>query len=148
MAYIDTKALAAIDPRAFQRTDPFPWINPAGFLSADGFARLVANLPDVSRFTSAIDYTRQRKYGQQNHDRYVLEYLDGMELPAPWQEFIDELRGDYTIRLGTGQGFSLSPFHLTSAQLMALPLLALGIWLLWRARRAVALPPATPARAG
>jgi hypothetical protein len=94
VAYIDAKALAAIDPRAFQQTDPFPWINPAGFLSADGFARLVANLPDVSRFTSAIDYTRQRKHGQQNHDRYVLEYLDGMELPAPWQEFIDELRGD------------------------------------------------------
>jgi phosphatidylglycerol:prolipoprotein diacylglycerol transferase len=67
---------------------------------------------------------------------------------ACWRAFNEGLRGDYTIRLGTGQGFSLSPFHLTSAQLMALPLLALGIWLLWRARRAVALPPATPARAG
>ena len=69
MAYIDTTAMAAIDPHAFQHTHPFPWINPAGFLTADGFARLVAALPDVSCFTSAIDYTRQRKYGQQNHDR-------------------------------------------------------------------------------
>lgn len=101
LQYIDAKAMAAIDAEAFRRVDPFPWVNPAGFITAAGFARLVDNLPDVGRFTRAIDYTRQRKYGQKNHDRYVLEYLDGMDLPAPWLEFIDELRGaDYRAFIG------------------------------------------------
>jgi hypothetical protein len=92
--YIDAKALSAMDPSVFQHAEPFPWINPAGFLTDAGFARLVANLPDVSQFTSAIDAMRVRKYGQKNHDRFVLEYVDGIDIPLPWQELIDELRGD------------------------------------------------------
>lgn len=60
---------------------------------------------------------------------------------ACWRAFNESLRGDYTIRLG--QGFSLSPFHLTSAQWTALPLLACGAWLLWRSGRAAVVTPAT-----
>lgn len=55
---------------------------------------------------------------------------------ALWRFANEILRGDYTVRLG--QGFSLSPFHLTSAQWTALPLAALGVWLVWRARREAA----------
>lgn len=65
---------------------------------------------------------------------------------ACWRAFNEGLRGDYTVRLG--QGFSLSPFHLTSAQWTALPLIALGTWLLWRARRAGAQPALPPGGAG
>jgi len=94
LQYIDANGMAAIDAEAFRRVEPFPWVNPAGFLAEQGFARLVQNLPDVGRFTRAIDYARQRKYGQKNHDRYVLEYVDGMDLPEPWRDFIGELRSE------------------------------------------------------
>ena len=56
---------------------------------------------------------------------------------AVWRFLNETLRGDYDVRLGVG--FSLSPFHLTSAQWFALPLAALGVWLVLRARREAAL---------
>lgn len=52
---------------------------------------------------------------------------------AVWRFLNEMLRGDYGINLG--QGFSLSPFHLTSAQWFCLPLAAAGAWLMLRARR-------------
>lgn len=52
---------------------------------------------------------------------------------AAWRFINETMRGDYDAKLGLG--FSLSPFHLTSAQWFALPLAALGGWLLWRAQR-------------
>jgi phosphatidylglycerol:prolipoprotein diacylglycerol transferase len=52
---------------------------------------------------------------------------------ATWRFINETMRGDYDVKLGVG--FSLSPFHLTSAQWFALPLAALGGWLLWRARQ-------------
>lgn len=52
---------------------------------------------------------------------------------ATWRFINETMRGDYDVRLGVG--FSLSPFHLTSAQWFALPLAALGGWLVWRAHR-------------
>lgn len=62
---------------------------------------------------------------------------------AVWRFFNETLRGDYADKLGVG--FSLSPFHLTSAQWFCLPLAALGAWLLWRSRR---VPPAAAAHPG
>lgn len=53
---------------------------------------------------------------------------------AAWRFLNETMRGDYDVRLG--QGFSLAPLHLTSAQWFCLPLAALGVWLLLRARRA------------
>ncbi|MCX8040349.1 MAG: prolipoprotein diacylglyceryl transferase [Planctomycetota bacterium] len=57
---------------------------------------------------------------------------------AAWRFVNETMRGDYADKLGAG--FSLSPLHLTSAQWFALPLAALGAWLLWRARRHAASP--------
>ncbi len=51
---------------------------------------------------------------------------------ATWRFINETMRGDYDVKLGVG--FSLSPFHLTSAQWFALPLAVLGGWLVWRAR--------------
>jgi phosphatidylglycerol---prolipoprotein diacylglyceryl transferase len=51
-----------------------------------------------------------------------------------WRFTNEMLRGDYDVRLG--QGFSLSPLHLTSAQWFCIPLAAAGIWLIMRARKA------------
>ncbi|MEK7413237.1 MAG: prolipoprotein diacylglyceryl transferase [Planctomycetota bacterium] len=53
---------------------------------------------------------------------------------ALWRAGNETLRGDYVVRLGQGQGFSLSPLHLTSAQWTALPLFILGVWMLLRSR--------------
>jgi len=55
---------------------------------------------------------------------------------AVWRWLNETMRADYTVRLG--QGFSLSPLHLTSAQWLAIPLVGLGVWLVLRARRSAA----------
>ena len=92
MRYVDLQTLASIDTAAIRRVDPFPWVNPVGFLTAAGFTELAANLPDLHKFTPS--FAKERKHGQTHHDRYVLEYLDGIDIAACWQAFIDELRAD------------------------------------------------------
>lgn len=83
-----------MDGEAFRATHPYPWANPSGLLTDDGFRRLVDEAPDVSRFKPV--FGRSRKHGQQSHDRYALEWSDELALPEAWRAFIDELRGpDY-----------------------------------------------------
>lgn len=53
---------------------------------------------------------------------------------AIWRFLNETMRGDYSDKLG--QGFSLAPLHLTSAQWFCLPLAAFGLLLLLRARKA------------
>ena len=94
MMYLDWDRLNAIDPGTFQSQKPFPWINPYRLLTEQGHLRLLETLPDVSLFTSI--FGKERKYGQQSHDRFSLEYHDDLDIAKPWQEFITELRGkDY-----------------------------------------------------
>lgn len=89
-SYIDYGRLAETTPEQFRQAHPYPWINPAGLLTEDGYRRLRESLPDVEMFQRI--FGKQRKFGQQSHDRFALEYEDGLDLPQPWQEFIDELR--------------------------------------------------------
>ncbi|MBX3024833.1 hypothetical protein KF840_07970 [bacterium] len=91
MRYLDSERLEAVDARAFRAQRPYPWVNPAGLLTNEGYRRLCETLPDVSRFTRRFDVVR--KHGQQSHDRYALEYHPGLELAAPWRDFIRELQG-------------------------------------------------------
>ncbi len=84
--------MTGIDSEAFRSAKPFPWVNPQGFLTIDGFNTLVAHLPDLSLFTESFNI--ERKHGQHSHDRYVLEYQDGIEIPQQWQQFIDLLRSN------------------------------------------------------
>ena len=91
MEFLDSDKLAGIDAAAYRSRRPFPWINPAGLIRDDAFATLIANLPDISQFKKA--FGNARAHGQKSHDRYSLKYRDGLDLPAPWQAFIDELRG-------------------------------------------------------
>ena len=92
MGYLDYTRLDAIDAKAFQTQKPFPFVNPERFLSEDGYRRLLDSLPDVSLFDE--DFGRGRKFGQECHDRYNLEYREGLEISQPWQDFIGELRGE------------------------------------------------------
>ena len=92
MKYLNTEFIENIDVNAFRNERPYPWMNPRGFLTDSGFEELAANMPDVSLFSAF--FGKQRKYGQQSHDRYVLEYADGIDIPECWQAFVDELRSD------------------------------------------------------
>jgi hypothetical protein len=92
MEYLDFRRLEALDPARFQERDPYPWVNPENLLVPAAFERLQANLPDVGMFDRLFD--KKRRAGQTPHDRYALEYRDGIPVPEPWLEFIAELKGD------------------------------------------------------
>ncbi len=99
MAYLDLDALAALDPEAYRARRPYPYANLTGVLLADAYPRLIENPPPLELFDEV--YGVKRAHGQMPHDRLTLEYEDGLPLPLPWQELIDELReGPYleTIR--------------------------------------------------
>src|SRR5215831_12143420 len=94
MRYLNFERLNAIDPVAFQSQKPYPWINPEGLLTEAGYHRLLETLPDVALFTPL--FGEPRKYGQQSHDRFSLDYHNNLDIAQPWKEFIAELRGkDY-----------------------------------------------------
>ncbi len=90
--YLDIDRLQAIDPSEFRARSPYPWANPDNLLTAEGYRALLENMPDVSQLTQI--FGKERRAKQAPHDRYSLEYTEGMEVPEPWQDFIDELRGD------------------------------------------------------
>ncbi len=99
--YLNTPVLDAIETANFQQRDPFPWVNPQYFVAPERYRELLEHMPDISQFRPF--FGKQRKHGQGSHDRYVLDYEDGMELHDSWQTFVDELRGpayrDFVCRL-------------------------------------------------
>jgi hypothetical protein len=90
VGYLDLKRFEALDPIAYQTRNPYPYVNPQGLLNAEAHRKLIEALPPLELFTKIEG--KKRSHGQKPHDRYALEYEDGLPLPAPWQEFIDELR--------------------------------------------------------
>ena len=89
MSYLDSAVLDSIDAAEFQARDPYPWINPQGFIRADRYGELLDSLPDLAQFRAF--FGKQRKHGQGSHDRYTLDYERGMALAEPWREFAEEL---------------------------------------------------------
>jgi hypothetical protein len=92
MKYLDFEQLAKVDEHDFRNKRPFPWTNPEGLLHADAYRILADTLPDVS--VCEMSFGKTRKFGQQSHDRYNLEYEPGLDIATPWKEFIEELRSD------------------------------------------------------
>ncbi|TGD71608.1 hypothetical protein E4634_18390 [Mangrovimicrobium sediminis] len=90
--YLNQEVMDGIDTREFRGQRPYPWLNPQYFIRPERYQELLDTLPDISRFKGAFYGTR--KHGQKGHDRYALDYEDGMELAAPWETFIQELRAD------------------------------------------------------
>ena len=90
-SYIDYERLSALNPDEYQRTQPYPWVNPTRLLTSEGYQALLESLPDVSMFRQS--FGEPRRHGQKPHDRFVLAYEDVPELAKPWHEFIDELCG-------------------------------------------------------
>ncbi|SEQ70705.1 hypothetical protein SAMN04244573_02100 [Azotobacter beijerinckii] len=94
MRYLDFEALERMDAKAFQAQHPYPWTNPAGLLTEEGYAALREGLPVVEQFTEVVG--KRRRYGQRSHDRLALEYSPTLSLSPPWQAFMKELSGpDY-----------------------------------------------------
>jgi hypothetical protein len=91
MTYLDFERLKEIDPIAFQSQKPYPWINPEGLLTEEGYRCLLDTLPDISLFEWRCG--EKRKYGQLSHDRFSLEYRDDLGVAQPWKEFVAQLRG-------------------------------------------------------
>ncbi len=92
MGLLDPNVLDSIGTEAFQRADPFPYANPEGVLTDAAFETLRASLPDLSLFEES--FGKRRAHGQQPHDRYVLEYDEGLTVPDVWHELVEELRGE------------------------------------------------------
>jgi len=87
---LDFDRLETLDPRAFRAQKPYPWLNPEGCLTERGFRRLVSSLPELELFEARIG--ESRRFGQQSHDRYVLEVRDDLPLAPAWRELLSELR--------------------------------------------------------
>jgi len=90
--YLDFDKLEAIDPAGFRATRPFPFANPAGLLTDEGYQALLDNMPDVALFEKIFGY--RRLAGQEPHNRFTLEYSPDIPVPQPWQDFIAELCSD------------------------------------------------------
>jgi hypothetical protein len=89
--YLDPGILQNFDARAFRSRLPYPWSGLSGILRPEAYARLREELPPLALFHK--EFGKERRYGQQSHDRYVLEYEPGLDLPSSWRGFIDELQG-------------------------------------------------------
>ena len=112
MTILDFERLDALSDREFRATKPYPWINPAGVLTREGYRQLVETAPPVEQFESI--FGKKRSYGQKSHDRLALEYYEGIDLSEPWQQFIAELKGrrygEFLKRM-FGRGGLLLSFH-------------------------------------
>lgn len=91
MTFLDQQKLAELDAEAFRAQKPYPWVNPAGLLTEEGFRALRDTLPEVGIMQPSFGVARA--HGQATHDRYVLEYGSGLNVDPTWHAFVRELRG-------------------------------------------------------
>lgn len=91
MRYLNYACLAAVGRRDFETRQPYPWVAVEDSLTPEGFESLRQSLPDISSFDRQVGV--KRAYGQAPHDRCLLHYRPGLDLAAPWKEFIAELQG-------------------------------------------------------
>jgi len=93
MNYLNREVLEGVSSEKFQKAQPYPYAHIDRSLTAKGYERLCETLPAVEKFDKHDGM--RRGHGQMPHNRFMLHYKAGLELPEPWQEFLDELRGDY-----------------------------------------------------
>ena len=89
MKYLNLQPLNALSAQSFTATKPFPWTNPRGMLTEEGFKALMETLPDVSLFEKS--FGMERAYGQKPHDRYELKYTENVPLSPAWSAFLSDL---------------------------------------------------------
>lgn len=92
MQFLEQKNLEALSVESFRCQRPYPWASISATLTPEGFQSLRETLPDVALFDRKEGV--KRAHGQAPHNRYILHYRPGMELPNAWKEFIAELHGN------------------------------------------------------
>jgi hypothetical protein len=109
-ALLDVEALASITTRQFRDAHPYPWLNPEGLLTDDGFELLRHTMPRVDQMKAS--FGRKRAHGQTPHDRYALEYHEGLDVHPAWHRFVEALNGpvyqDWLARLFATRRFRLT----------------------------------------
>jgi len=90
--YLDFDQLESIDTSTFQNQKPYPWINPQALIKPEGWTELERDLPRLEDFDQR--FGEQRRAGQKPHDRYSLEFKEGLAVADSWLAFIGELRSD------------------------------------------------------
>lgn len=78
--------LVQLGSEQFLTRKPFPWIDIPGFLDDKVFEALCRTLPDLSQLTR--EFGKERGYGQNSHDRWSLQYREGLNISPEWKEFI------------------------------------------------------------
>ncbi len=89
--YLNHDIIGSLSSKAFQKQDPFPWVNIDGTLTPQAFEELRGSLPEVDAFRRMVGV--KRGHGQAPHDRFLLHYLPTVKLAEPWRNFIAELQG-------------------------------------------------------
>jgi len=92
MNYLNREVLENLSAEKFRDARPYPYAHIDRSLTTEGYERLRASLPGVDRFDKHVGM--KRGHGQMPHNRYMLHYNAGLQLPEPWQEFLAELLGD------------------------------------------------------
>jgi hypothetical protein len=93
MNYLNREVLEGLSAEKFQVAQPYPFVHIEQSLTPEAFNLLRETLPGVDGFDRYENV--KRAHGQMPHNRYMLHYKAGLELKAPWREFLAELRGDY-----------------------------------------------------
>ena len=89
---LDEAVLGALAPERFAERRPFPWwAGPA--LRPEAWAELEARMPDLAQFDEV--FGKPRRFGQQSHDRYALDYRPDLPVHPIWHELVDELHGPF-----------------------------------------------------
>jgi hypothetical protein len=91
MNYLNLECINGVSASAFQLQQPYPWAHMQDTLTAVGWNKLRATLPEMEKFQQMVGV--KRGYGQAPHNRGILHYREGIELAPPWKEFIAELQG-------------------------------------------------------
>ncbi|HKA13756.1 MAG TPA: hypothetical protein VKH41_01960 [Myxococcota bacterium] len=89
---LDFAKLEAIDTDWFRARTPYPFVNPEALIRPEAWERLEAELPTLDQFDQK--FGKERRAGQAPHDRYSLEFREGVRVSPAWRTFIDELRSD------------------------------------------------------
>jgi len=114
--YLDPERLAAVDADVVRAANPYPWQGLEGLLTDAGYRALYRDLPGVEVFRQVVG--KRRRYGQQSHDRYALDYAPTVPVAASWHDFFVELtRGPYRAKvaelLGREDFFLTAHWHYT-----------------------------------
>lgn len=109
MKFLNEARVNELSAVEFAGAAPYPWLNPEGLLTDDGYRTLVERTPDPELFRGA--FGKSRRYGQASHDRYVLDYDESLPIDDCWHAFVSELYSplyrDFVRRLFDEKSFDM-----------------------------------------